>query len=98
MVRHELEGDLFGKKDTREERANKTKEGERSGGWKGDETGPVQGKSSPARDVSRPSNRPINAAKPSLAYNLRGCRFRFTRPIITIDIITQILRETGEGV
>lgn len=27
-----LEGDLFGKKDTREERANKTKEGERSGG------------------------------------------------------------------
>lgn len=27
-----LEGDLFGKKDTREERVNKTKEGERSGG------------------------------------------------------------------
>lgn len=53
-----------------------------------DENGPVQGKSSPARDVWRPSNRPINAAEPSLAYNLRGRRFRFTRPIVTIGIIT----------
>lgn len=53
-----------------------------------DESGPVQGKSSPARDVWRPSNRPINAAEPSLAYNLRGRRFRFTRPIVTIGIIT----------